>query len=347
VSVTFATVENAQRNNVTTLQTVPFLLLLSRNTVDIALLDMALSFMQLCMGIFMFLHTISRNTRPTAARRHHNNSFLTTLPTILNVGVDAFVVSFTGSSRSVQRDYATGFSKHIWTIQNRSISRRTHAPNNDIYHPKRFYLSSYTSISSLLFSTPSNKKAEVDPGVVDGTDLRIVKYPHPALRAHNGEVTVEELKESREVADLARGMLRVMYAAEGVGLAAPQVGVNKRLMVYNPTGDSKKWLDETILVNPKIVEYSDAKDEEIEACLSFPGMSGEVVRSKWIKVEAMNLTGKKIKKKFTGWEARIFQHEYDHLDGTVYIDRLSEDTKAKVQPRLNELIEEFGDGGSI
>ncbi|KAG7356493.1 peptide deformylase [Nitzschia inconspicua] len=203
----------------------------------------------------------------------------------------------------------------------------------------------FPSFSS-LFSSPPNKM-EVDPGVVEGTDLRIVKYPHPALRSHNEEVTLEELKESTEIADLAKGMLKVMYAAEGVGLAAPQVGVNKRLMVYNPTGDSKRWLDETILVNPRIVEFSEAKDEEIEGCLSFPDMSGEVIRSKWIKVEALNLKGKKIKKKFTGWEARIFQHEYDHLDGTVYIDRLSEETRAKVQPRLNELIEEFGDGGSI
>ena len=80
-------------------------------------------------------------------------------------------------------------------------------------------------------------------------------------------------------------MLKVMYAAEGVGLAAPQVGVNKRLMVYNPTGDSKKWLEDKILVNPKIVEFSEAKGEDMEGCLSFPQMNGEVNRSKWIKVE--------------------------------------------------------------
>ena len=199
------------------------------------------------------------------------------------------------------------------------------------------------SLTSLFSST---KKEEVDPGVVQGTDLRIVKYPHPALRAPNQEITKEEVS-SEELKKLSKGMLKVMYAAEGVGLAAPQVGVNKRLMVYNPTGDSKKWLDETVLVNPKIVEFSEAKDLEIEGCLSFPDMNGEVVRSKWIKVEAINLNGKKIKKKFTGWEARIFQHEYDHLDGTVYIDRLSEETREKVQPKLNELIEEYGEGGAL
>ena len=197
---------------------------------------------------------------------------------------------------------------------------------------------------SSLFSA----KEEVDPGVVEGTDLRIVKYPHPALRAENEEITVDELKQSKEIASLAKDMLKVMYAAEGVGLAAPQVGVNKRLMVYNPSGDSKRWLDETILVNPKIVEFSGAKDTEVEGCLSFPDMTGEVTRSKWIKVQAMNLKGKPLKKKFSGWEARIFQHEYDHLDGVVYIDRLTnEEERGKVQPRLDELIAEYGEGGAI
>ena len=187
---------------------------------------------------------------------------------------------------------------------------------------------------------------EVDPGVVEGTELRIVKYPHPSLREKNDEITKEELKDG-SIAKLAKEMFLVMYAAEGVGLAAPQVGVNKRLMVYNEHGDPKKWLDEMTMVNPKIVEFSDGKDTDTEGCLSFPEMDGEVERSKWIKVEAMNLKGKKIKRKFSGWEARIFQHEYDHLDGVVYVDRLTEEGRTKVQPRLDELVKEFGDGGAL
>lgn len=86
-------------------------------------------------------------------------------------------------------------------------------------------------------------KEEIDPGVVEGTNLKIVKYPHPALRATNVEVTATELKDG-SMARLAKEMFLVMYAANGVGLAAPQVGVNKRLMVYNESGDKKKWLDE-------------------------------------------------------------------------------------------------------
>lgn len=142
-------------------------------------------------------------------------------------------------------------------------------------------------------------------------------------------------------------MFLVMYATQGVGLAAPQVGINKRLMVYNESGDSKKWLNEVVMVNPKIIQFSEATDVENEGCLSFPDMRGDVKRSKWIKVEALNLKGKKMKKKFKGWEARIFQHEYDHLDGVVYPDRLTDEGKAEVKERLDELVEEFGEGGAL
>lgn len=198
--------------------------------------------------------------------------------------------------------------------------------------------------SSRLFST----KEEIDPGVVEGTDLRVLKYPHPSLRAPNEEIPLEELQgPGCEIAKIAKEMFLVMYATQGVGLAAPQVGINKRLMVYNEHGDAKKWMSEVIMVNPKIVEYSEATDIEQEGCLSFPDMGGDVERSKWIKVEAQNLKGKRIKKKFRGWEARIFQHEYDHLDGKVYIDRLSEDGRKEIQPKLDELIDKFGDGGAL
>eukprot|EP01083_Nonionella_stella_P194791 718207_1 len=199
-----------------------------------------------------------------------------------------------------------------------------------------------------IYTTSILKSAaeEVDPGVVEGTDLRVLKYPHPSLRAENAEITEEELK-SGEISKIAKEMFLVMYATQGVGLAAPQVGINKRMMVYNETGDKKKWLMETVMVNPKIVDFSEGKDVESEGCLSFPGMNGDVQRSKWIKVEAQNLKGKKMKKKFKGWEARIFQHEYDHLDGTLYPDRLTDEGKGLVKERLDELVTEFGEGGEL
>mmetsp|Transcript_1330 Transcript_1330/g.3404 ORF Transcript_1330/g.3404 Transcript_1330/m.3404 type:complete len:234 (-) Transcript_1330:152-853(-) len=173
---------------------------------------------------------------------------------------------------------------------------------------------------------------EVDPGTVSG--LSIVKYPHPALRAPNAEVREDELEEMGE---LSRRMFDLMYEAKGVGLAAPQVGINKRLMVFNPEGKKERWLDEVVLVNPRIVDKSLAKATDDEGCLSFPGMSGLVVRNKWVKVEATSPKGKKIKKKYTGWVARIFQHEYDHLDGVVYVDRVED--KGPLQPALDDLLD--------
>merc|ERR1711871_421904 len=105
--------------------------------------------------------------------------------------------------------------------------------------------------------------------------LTILKYPDPRLRAPNAEVSDfdDDLKK------LTKRMFQLMYAAEGVGLAAPQVGINKRLMVYNEFGDSKRWLNEIVLVNPRIVDKSTALDEKDEGCLSFPGMNGPVQRS--------------------------------------------------------------------
>ena len=181
-----------------------------------------------------------------------------------------------------------------------------------------------------------------------GTDLRVLKYPHPSLRAPNLEVPVGELTgPGSETSKLAKEMFLVMYAARGVGLAAPQVGINRRLMVYNESGDPRDWMGETVMVNPRIVEYSEATDVEEEGCLSFPAIRGDVERSKWIKVEAVNLKGKKFKKKFKGWEARIFQHEYDHLDGRVFVDRLTPDGRREAQPRLDGLIADFGEGGAV
>eukprot|EP00904_Undaria_pinnatifida_P012042 jgi/Undpi1/7969/HiC_scaffold_24.g10441.m1 len=195
-----------------------------------------------------------------------------------------------------------------------------------------------TATFTSTFSSP-----QIDPGVVEGTDLRILKYPHPALRAENAEIDVfdDDLKK------LAKDMLKVMYAAKGVGLAAPQVGVNKRLMVFNPEGDAGHWLDEIILVNPRIVASGKGKITDEEGCLSFPDMGGQVERRNWVKVEALNARGKKVKKKYTDWTARIFQHEYDHLDGKVYIDRLSPEEKEKVKPTLEKLIKDFGEGGAL
>lgn len=186
---------------------------------------------------------------------------------------------------------------------------------------------------------------EVDPGAVPGTHLRVVRYPSPILRAPNAEVTSFDA----ELAALAKGMFKVMYAANGVGLAAPQVGVNIRMMVWNPDGDARKWLAEKVLVNPRVVSWGKETAVDVEGCLSFPGMNGLVRRSTSVKVEGQNVKGKPIKMKLTGWQAVIFAHEYDHLDGVLYVDRLEEGEREKeeVGGRLRELVEEYeGDDAS-
>ncbi len=149
---------------------------------------------------------------------------------------------------------------------------------------------------------------EVNPGAVEGTDLLVLEYPHPQLRAPNADV----LEFDEALRKLTKEMFSIMYASRGVGLAAPQLGINKRLMVFNPEGNPKKWTSEVVLCNPSITEYSAATDVEEEGCLSFPGFTADVRRSKWIKVEWTNVRGKPQKKKLNGWEARIFQVNHTH-----------------------------------
>lgn len=183
-------------------------------------------------------------------------------------------------------------------------------------------------------------ETEVDPGKVKGTDLRVLRYPHPLLRAPNATVEAEEFTD--ELKRIAKEMLLVMYASRGVGLAAPQVGVNKRLMVFNPDGESKAFLKEVVMVNPSIVGKSKKTTVEPEGCLSFPGMNGNVRRHEWVKVEATRPNGRKFKVRYEGWIARIFQHEYDHLQGTLYPDKLeSAEDEEKVKDRLAELVEDY------
>jgi len=182
----------------------------------------------------------------------------------------------------------------------------------------------------------------VNPGAVPGTALRILEYPHPLLRAPNAEVRDFDAGLQR----LAKEMFSIMYASRGVGLAAPQLGINQRLMVFNPEGRKEKWLSEVVLCNPRIVDSGPGGPVEVEGCLSFPGFTADVERAGWIKVEYQDAKGKVRRKKLVGWEARIFQHEYDHLDGVLYVDRLSEAERSRVQPELDQLIAAHGPGGA-
>ena len=142
----------------------------------------------------------------------------------------------------------------------------------------------------------------------------IVLYPNPILRQKARKITKEEIS-SPEIQALVFDMLKTMKEHDGVGLAAPQVGKSLRLCTIKIGGETY------VLINPKIKSRSWSKEIAEEGCLSFPGKFIPVKRSKKVKVEAMNKDGDVITLKAEGLLARAFQHEIDHLDGILYIDR--------------------------
>ncbi len=132
---------------------------------------------------------------------------------------------------------------------------------------------------------------------------------------------------------LVEDMAETMYKAPGIGLAAPQVGVSKRVFVADiSTPDKKDKL--YVLVNPEIVEFSEEKDKFEEGCLSIPGIYEDVVRPVAIKVKAQNLEGEDFTLSVEGLLARCFQHEIDHLNGILFVDRVSGFRKKLLKGKL-------------
>lgn len=156
--------------------------------------------------------------------------------------------------------------------------------------------------------------------------LDIVTFPDPFLRLKAKAVK----KFDKDLQDLIDNMFETMRNEPGVGLAAPQIGQSLRLVVVEyaeepeeegaPAPKPKRY----VLVNPEIVEHSEEMVEGMEGCLSVPGLMGKVNRHEAVTVKAQTRHGKPQKVKAQGWMARIIQHEMDHLDGVLYIDRASE-----------------------
>jgi peptide deformylase len=142
----------------------------------------------------------------------------------------------------------------------------------------------------------------------------------PVLRAEAAEIT----EIDGRVARLAHDMLETMYEAPGLGLAAPQIGVGKRLFVYDL--DPEGRADPHVLVNPRIVE-SDGEWTYQEGCLSIPGLSFEITRPKVVHLVGLDLDGNEVSIEADELTARLFQHELDHLDGVLMTERMDPDTK--------------------
>lgn len=144
-------------------------------------------------------------------------------------------------------------------------------------------------------------------------DIRLLGDPILRQRAEEVEEIDDELRE------LAEQMFEMMYTEEGIGLAAPQVGVSKRLFVMDIREDGA---EPQVVVNPVIVDQSDSERGE-EGCLSLPGLIGTVERSARIVMEGLDLDGEPLRIEASELLARCIQHEIDHLDGILFIDHLS------------------------
>jgi peptide deformylase len=147
----------------------------------------------------------------------------------------------------------------------------------------------------------------------------IVTLPDPVLRRKAHKVGAID-KEKQVLID---DMVETMREAPGVGLAAPQVGISERLIVveYGDEENEEAPKKLYVVINPEIVDASSETVNGVEACLSIPGLAGEVDRNLKITVKGLNRHGKPTKIKAEGWLARIFQHEIDHLDGVLFTDR--------------------------
>ncbi|NLW55757.1 MAG: peptide deformylase [Firmicutes bacterium] len=148
--------------------------------------------------------------------------------------------------------------------------------------------------------------------------LPLITVPDPILRQKARPVK----KVSKRIRTLAQNMLETMYDAEGVGLAAPQVGVAERVIVID-VGQGP-----LVLINPKLVSKS-GQERDVEGCLSIPGRRAYVTRAAKVKVTGLNLEGKKIELEGEGILARALQHEIEHLDGILFIDHLAEEREEK------------------
>ncbi len=169
----------------------------------------------------------------------------------------------------------------------------------------------------------------------------------PVLRAAAADVTDIDGR----LAKLADNMLETMYEAPGLGLAAPQIGVGKRLFVYDL--DPEHRGDPRVLINPRIVE-SDGEWAYEEGCLSIPGMSFEIVRPKEVHLVGLDLDGNEVSVEADELTARLFQHELDHLDGVLMTERMDPDTKKRALKEIRAMRERLeaangsnGSGGGL
>lgn len=168
--------------------------------------------------------------------------------------------------------------------------------------------------------------------------LEVIRLGHPALRSVAADVP-EDWFGSGRLADLGRAMVHTMLEEQGVGLAAPQVAEGLRLFTYwVPAADDEPEIAPTILVNPEVRVIGDDVEEGWEGCLSIPGLRGLVPRARRVKVRARGIEGEAISLTADGFHARVIQHENDHLDGIVFLDRMTSTHSLAFEPEWERYV---------
>ncbi len=166
--------------------------------------------------------------------------------------------------------------------------------------------------------------------------LPIYLYGQAALRK-----PTEEVEQGSDVKELIANMQETLTAAEGCGLAAPQVGLSIRLFIVDGSELGEDYPDcvnfKQVFINPEIVEESDDKVSYSEGCLSLPGISENVVRPKTITIRYQDADFQWHEETYTDFKARIVQHEYDHLEGHVFTDRISPIRKQFTKGKLTDI----------
>ncbi|MHC4959462.1 MAG: peptide deformylase [Planctomycetota bacterium] len=162
--------------------------------------------------------------------------------------------------------------------------------------------------------------------------LDIVYYPDPVLKK-----PAIPIGEKRDLKEFVAGMLEAMKDAHGVGLAAPQVGESLRLFVAAENGEPE---DAIVCINPEVEPFGPVVEME-EGCLSIPGLRAMVRRPEKVRMSWTELDGQRYRGEFDGLWARIIQHEFDHLEGILFIDRLDPADRLQVRDALAGLEEQY------
>lgn len=181
---------------------------------------------------------------------------------------------------------------------------------------------------------------------IDPTKLRIDLYPTEVLRMKADPVPIEDGVDASMRA-VAERMIELMRGADGIGLAAPQVGIPVRLFVAHvppnpelepdPSGLPISSEKPQVFFNPEIIAFSRDLEPYEEGCLSLPGINGEVNRPSTVTMRATDLEGKTVELEATGLMARCWQHEIDHLDGVLIIDKMTQMARLKNRARIKSM----------